>query len=108
MKRRVAEMESEAAKLREMQSHLEQTSETAPREDREDVDVSGDRGTLDAAVRRAALAGGEHEEDVWMLSAANLLLVEEVAPCFVRRARGMTLKWARCCAEGVNIMSGKS
>jgi polyadenylate-binding protein 2 len=39
MKRRVAEMESEAAKLREMQSHLEQSSEIVPREDREDVDA---------------------------------------------------------------------
>ncbi|KIW31941.1 uncharacterized protein PV07_03527 [Cladophialophora immunda] len=39
MKRRVAEMESEAAKLREMQSHLEQSSENIPREDREDVDA---------------------------------------------------------------------
>ena len=39
MKRRVAEMESEAAKLREMQSQLEQSSESTPREDREDVDA---------------------------------------------------------------------
>lgn len=39
MKRRVAEMESEAAKLREMQSHLEQQSEGGQREDREDVDA---------------------------------------------------------------------
>ncbi|KAI1616891.1 hypothetical protein EDD37DRAFT_57433 [Exophiala viscosa] len=38
MKRRVAEMESEAAKLREMQSQLESQAETGPREDREDVD----------------------------------------------------------------------
>jgi len=39
MKRRVAEMESEAAKLREMQSQLEQHSDSAQREDREDVDA---------------------------------------------------------------------
>lgn len=39
MKRRVAEMESEAAKLREMQSQLDSQSETGPREDREDVDA---------------------------------------------------------------------
>ena len=39
MKRRVAEMESEAAKLREMQSELEPGSETGQREDREDVDA---------------------------------------------------------------------
>ncbi|EXJ77775.1 hypothetical protein A1O3_10004 [Capronia epimyces CBS 606.96] len=39
MKRRVAEMESEAAKLREMQSQLEQQSESGRREDREDVDA---------------------------------------------------------------------
>ena len=39
MKRRVAEMESEAAKLREMQSQLDQQSETLHREDREDVDA---------------------------------------------------------------------
>lgn len=39
MKRRVAEMESEAAKLREMQSQLEQQSEGGRREDREDVDA---------------------------------------------------------------------
>lgn len=39
MKRRVAEMESEAAKLREMQSHLDQQSESLQREDREDVDA---------------------------------------------------------------------
>ena len=39
MKRRVAEMESEAAKLREMQSQLDQQSETLQREDREDVDA---------------------------------------------------------------------
>lgn len=39
MKRRVAEMESEAAKLREMQSTLEQQSENIQREDREDVDA---------------------------------------------------------------------
>ena len=38
MKRRVAEMESEAAKLREMQSQLDQHGEPAQREDREDVD----------------------------------------------------------------------
>jgi polyadenylate-binding protein 2 len=39
MKRRVAEMESEAAKLREMQSQLDQQSESLQREDREDVDA---------------------------------------------------------------------
>ena len=39
MKRRVAEMESEAAKLREMQSDLEPSSNGGPREDREDVDA---------------------------------------------------------------------
>jgi polyadenylate-binding protein 2 len=39
MKRRVAEMESEAAKLREMQSHLDTASDTLQREDREDVDA---------------------------------------------------------------------
>lgn len=40
MKRRVAEMESEAAKLREMQSQLDpHASESQPREDREDVDA---------------------------------------------------------------------
>ena len=39
MKRRVAEMESEAAKLREMQSQLDQQSENLQREDREDVDA---------------------------------------------------------------------
>ena len=38
MKRRVAEMESEAAKLREMQSQLDTQSESL-REDREDVDA---------------------------------------------------------------------
>jgi polyadenylate-binding protein 2 len=39
MKRRVAEMEAEATKLREMQSSLEQPAEAPPREDREDVDA---------------------------------------------------------------------
>lgn len=39
MKRRVAEMEDEAAKLREMQSQLDQQSESLQREDREDVDA---------------------------------------------------------------------
>ena len=39
MKRRVAEMESEAAKLREMQSSLEAPAEPGHREDREDVDA---------------------------------------------------------------------
>jgi polyadenylate-binding protein 2 len=39
MKRRVAEMESEAAKLREMQSHLETPPDPSHREDREDVDA---------------------------------------------------------------------
>lgn len=39
MKRRVAEMESEAAKLREMQSTLDPHAEGAQREDREDVDA---------------------------------------------------------------------
>ncbi|KAK5190677.1 hypothetical protein LTR99_003405 [Exophiala xenobiotica] len=39
MKRRVAEMESEAAKLREMQSQLESQTDSGPREDREDVDA---------------------------------------------------------------------
>ena len=39
MKRRVAEMESEAAKLREMQSSLEAAPEPGHREDREDVDA---------------------------------------------------------------------
>jgi polyadenylate-binding protein 2 len=38
MKRRVAEMESEAAKLREMQASLDQQSESL-REDREDIDA---------------------------------------------------------------------
>ena len=38
MKRRVAEMESEAAKLREMQSQIETQSDNL-REDREDVDA---------------------------------------------------------------------
>ena len=38
MKRRVAEMESEAAKLREMQSHLEAAPEPGHREDKEDID----------------------------------------------------------------------
>jgi polyadenylate-binding protein 2 len=38
MKRRVAEMESEAAKLREMQSHLDPPADPSQREDREDVD----------------------------------------------------------------------
>ena len=37
MKRRVAEMEAEAAKLREMQASLDQSSDL--REDREDVDA---------------------------------------------------------------------
>lgn len=39
MKRRVAEMESEAAKLREMQKDLEPAQEGGMREDREDVDA---------------------------------------------------------------------
>lgn len=39
MKRRVAEMESEAAKLRAMQNEFEQHSDTVQREDREDVDA---------------------------------------------------------------------
>jgi polyadenylate-binding protein 2 len=39
MKRRVAEMESEAAKLREMQKDLEPAAEASMREDREDVDA---------------------------------------------------------------------
>lgn len=39
MKRRVAEMESEAAKLRQMQDQLDQQSETLQREDKEDVDA---------------------------------------------------------------------
>lgn len=39
MKRRVAEMESEAAKLREMQKDLEPATEGGMREDREDVDA---------------------------------------------------------------------
>ena len=39
MKRRVAEMESEAAKLREMQSSLDPHAEGVQREDREDVDA---------------------------------------------------------------------
>ena len=39
MKRRVAEMESEAAKLREMQSELDQHTDSIHREDREDVDA---------------------------------------------------------------------
>ena len=39
MKRRVAEMESEAAKLREMQTELDPSAETGQREDREDVDA---------------------------------------------------------------------
>jgi len=39
MKRRVAEMESEAAKLREMQNQLDQQSENLQREDREDIDA---------------------------------------------------------------------
>lgn len=38
MKRRVAEMESEAAKLREMQNQIDQQTENL-REDREDVDA---------------------------------------------------------------------
>ncbi len=38
MKRRVAEMELEAAKLREMQATLEQQSSDLGREDKEDVD----------------------------------------------------------------------
>lgn len=37
MKRRVAEMEAEAAKLREMQASLERTPDL--REDREDIDA---------------------------------------------------------------------
>lgn len=39
MKRRVAEMESEAAKLREMQSQLDHHADGGSREDREDVDA---------------------------------------------------------------------
>ena len=39
MKRKVAEMESEAAKLREMQKDLEPAAEGGLREDREDVDA---------------------------------------------------------------------
>lgn len=39
MKRRVAEMESEAAKLREMQSQLDRDQSENLREDREDVDA---------------------------------------------------------------------
>lgn len=39
MKRRVAEMEDEAAKLRELQSQLDQQPESLPREDPEDVDA---------------------------------------------------------------------
>ena len=39
MKRRVAEMESEAAKLREMQKDLEPAADSSMREDREDVDA---------------------------------------------------------------------
>lgn len=39
MKRRVAEMESEAAKLREMQKDLEPATDGGMREDREDVDA---------------------------------------------------------------------
>jgi polyadenylate-binding protein 2 len=39
MKRRVAEMESEAAKLREMQKDLEHGPGEGMREDREDVDA---------------------------------------------------------------------
>lgn len=38
MKKRVAEMESEAAKLREMQATLDQQSESL-REDKEDIDA---------------------------------------------------------------------
>ncbi len=39
MKRRVAEMEEEAAKLREMQASLEQQSSDLQREDKEDIDA---------------------------------------------------------------------
>ena len=39
MKRRVAEMENEAAKLREMQTDLDSQSDNLQREDREDVDA---------------------------------------------------------------------
>lgn len=39
MKRRVAEMESEAAKLRQMQEQIETQSESLQREDKEDVDA---------------------------------------------------------------------
>ena len=39
MKRRVAEMENEAARLREMQVDLDSKSENLQREDREDVDA---------------------------------------------------------------------
>lgn len=39
MKKRVAEMESEAAKLREMQEAADQESEHLQREDKEDIDA---------------------------------------------------------------------
>lgn len=39
MKRRVAEMEAEAAKLREMQASLDQQEDSMSREDKEDVDA---------------------------------------------------------------------
>ena len=39
MKKRVAEMEAEAAKLREMQASLDQTTNGLREEDREDVDA---------------------------------------------------------------------
>ena len=39
MKKRVAEMEAEAAKLREMQASLDQTANGLREEDREDVDA---------------------------------------------------------------------
>ena len=39
MKRRVAEMEAEAAKLREMQASLDQQEDNMSREDKEDVDA---------------------------------------------------------------------
>ena len=39
MKRRVVEMESEAAKLRQMQDQIDQQTESLQREDKEDVDA---------------------------------------------------------------------
>ena len=39
MKRRVAEMEAEAAKLREMQASLDQNERNDQREDKEDIDA---------------------------------------------------------------------